>query len=61
MSTRRMGYRETLRWLLDNDDTTWLEDEEHGIISVTTCLVADIFGIDQDKVTRDLKRLKERY
>ena len=60
MGKKRMGYRETLRWLIDNDDTTWLEDAEHGIISVTACLVADIFDVDQDKVTADLKRVKER-
>lgn len=53
----RMGYKEALDWLLNNDDTDWLDDEETGSPSVSACLVADIYqGGDTEKVTRDLKR-----
>jgi len=50
------GYRAALGWLLDNDDTEWLSDE-CGSPSVTLCLVADIFGQDQDKAIADLRRM----
>lgn len=56
----RLGYRATLDWLLDNDDTDWLDDE-NPIPSVTASLTADIFGHEVDRVTADLqRRLKTR-
>lgn len=51
----RLGYRASLDWLLDNDDTDWLHDD-YGSPSVATSLVADIFGVDLDKTERDLRR-----
>lgn len=51
----RMGYKSALDWLLDNDDTEWLDDD-CGSPSVTLCLVADIFNVDQDKAIADLRR-----
>jgi hypothetical protein len=54
----KMGYKAALQWLLDNDDTEWLDDE-FGSISVTACLVADIYNKDQDKVIADLRKRKE--
>lgn len=40
----RMGYKASLEWLLDNDDTDWLDDE-YGVPSVALCLIADIFDV----------------
>lgn len=55
----RMGYRETLQWLLDNDDTEWLGGTGYGgevVASVTAVLVADIFGKTVEQVTADLQK-----
>lgn len=55
--TKRMGYKEALDWIMNNDDTDWLFDEESQAPSVTTCLVADIYqNGDTDKVKVDLLR-----
>ena len=53
----KMGYRASLQWIIDNDDTCWLEDEE-PVASVTSCLVADIFDVSIEKLIKDLKRRK---
>lgn len=52
-----ISYRRALRWIVENDDTEFLNDEnlEHGL-SVTAALVADLFGKDDEAVFRDLKR-----
>ncbi len=58
---RIFGYKETLNWLLDNDDTEWLDDE-NGSPSVTLSLVADIFGKTTEQATKDLlKRRSLQY
>jgi hypothetical protein len=54
-----MGYRASLQWLIDNDDTEWL-DEADGAFSVTLALVADIFGKTTEKATDDLRKLTTR-
>lgn len=53
------GYREAIRWMFDNDDTNWVDDE-YGTPSVTACLVADLFGVTTEKVTEDLLRLTNK-
>lgn len=54
---RAIGYRAAIQWLVDNDDTEWvMQDEDQGAcLSVTAALVADIYGVDDVKVRRDLK------
>jgi hypothetical protein len=54
-----MGYRAALRWLLANDDTTFLDDEE-PIPSVTASFAADMFGKSDAEVVRDLFREREK-
>lgn len=56
---KKMGYYETLGWLLFNDDTEFLNDKE-PIVSVAVCLVADIFGKDQNQIVKDLLALREK-
>lgn len=55
--SRAIGYRQALVWLVLNDDTEWLEDE-NGSLSVTAALVADIYGKSDSQVTDDLRKLK---
>lgn len=55
----RMGYRECLDWLLNNDDTTFLDDR-YGSPSVTVCLVADIFRKKQDTVVADMRKRRAK-
>ena len=54
----RPSYRRALAWIVENDDTEWLEPDDDGqvIASVTASLVADLFGDSDEKVARDLKR-----
>lgn len=52
---KHASYREAVRWLAYNDDTQWLNDDD-PIESVSTALVADLFGVDVERVTRDLRR-----
>ncbi len=56
---RILGYRAALHWLLDNDDTTFL-DEEDGAISTTAVFLADCYGRSDDEVLRDLNRERAR-
>lgn len=56
---RPLGYRDSLRWIIDNDDTEWLDDPE-PIISVTAVFCASIFDRTNDEVIRDLQRLKSK-
>jgi len=51
------SYRRALAWLLDNDDTDFL-DEEVGYLSVTASLVADLFGKLDEEVRAALLRLR---
>jgi hypothetical protein len=42
-----MTYDQALRWLIDNDDCSWLDDDEPSP-SVTAILVADIYNATND-------------
>lgn len=46
------SYKQAIQWLVDNDDTEWVVEE--GYLSVTACLVADLFDKDSIKVRIDL-------
>lgn len=53
------SYRRAIAWIIDNDDTDWLEDDE-PIISVSAVLVADMFGKEDAQVIADLRRALKR-
>lgn len=56
---RRPGYREAVLWIADNDDTEWAgfsPDDACGSPSVTACLIADLFGVDVERVRKDINR-----
>jgi hypothetical protein len=57
---KRPGYREAITWLALNDDCEWLTDDNCNDLSVSACLVADLFGIKDDKVRSDLRRVLNR-
>lgn len=52
---KRASYRDAIRWIAANDDTEWLTDAM-SVPSVTASLVADLFEVDTDRVTKDLRR-----
>lgn len=53
----RMGYRDSLRWIVENDDILFLDDDD-PIPSVTLSLVADQFGKNDEEAIKDLARMK---
>ena len=55
-------YRDALRWILSNDDTDWLDqgDTPAQFISVTACLVADIYSRTNEEVAADLLEMREK-
>ena len=56
---RALGYKKAILWIIENDDTEWLDDES-PIPSITACLVADLYGVEIDKVINDLKKSVHR-
>lgn len=56
---KRASYRDAVQWLAYNDDTQWLNDSD-PIESVSTALVADLFGVSVERVTADLRRAVAR-
>lgn len=59
MTRKIMGYKQAIQWIVENDDTEWVYDE-NGSISVTASLLADIFDRTTDEVTRDIKKRLEK-
>lgn len=61
-----MPYMEALQWLLDNDDTEWMtdnngyDDEAWERCSVTGSLIADIYRRSTEELTADLFALKSK-
>ncbi len=53
---RRLGYRASIAWLINNDDCDWADGDDDTPQSVTAAFVADCFGVDDEKVRKDLRR-----
>lgn len=49
---KRMGYREAIDWVAQNDDTDFLNDGEDACPSVTMAFLADVYGVSQEKAER---------
>ena len=47
-------YRQAIAWLANNDDTEFVENG--GPVSVTACLVADIYRRPEEDVVADLRK-----
>ena len=58
---KRASYREAIEWIACNDDTEFLDaDDPAMMISVTAALVRDIFGVEEVKLLRDLRRAVDK-
>lgn len=59
---KRASYRAGIAWIALNDDPGSIEafqlDTLSGLISV--CLLADLFGVDSERVARDVIKYRER-
>lgn len=55
---KRPGYREAIRWIAENDDTEWVGKGDPE--SVSAALVADLFGVSDERVAKDLARELDR-
>jgi hypothetical protein len=59
---KRASYREAVAWIAMNDgdgDTERL-DPEHCSSLVSTCLIADIFQVPQERVGQDIVRYRAK-
>jgi hypothetical protein len=56
---KRASYREAVRWIIENDDTEWL-DEEPSYASVTAILVANLFDVSKERIEQDLRRERNK-
>jgi hypothetical protein len=55
---KRPGYGKAIEWIASNDDCYWLRsssEPECGIMSVTACMVRDLYGVADGKVIKDLR------
>lgn len=59
-STDLKRYRAALRWILDNEDTGWIDNDQHEAPSRTAIFTAEVFDLSLIKVVDDLKRMKAR-
>lgn len=59
MNRRRapLGYRAALRWMLDEDDIGFLDDDD-PCISVTGAIVAAIYDRTNEEVITDLRKMR---
>jgi hypothetical protein len=57
---KRASYREAVAWIAQNDEP---EDGDADNVAgyISTTLVADIFGVDQERVGRDVVRYRVKH
>lgn len=56
---KRPGYREAVEWLAGNDDCYWLGDTD-PIPSLATCMIRDLFDVEEAKLYKDIRRALSR-
>lgn len=58
---KRASYREAVTWIAENDSTADSDANDPDVVGylVSSVLVADIFGVEPEKVGRDVVR--KRY
>jgi hypothetical protein len=59
---KRASYREAVAWIAFNDgngDTERL-DEKHCAYLTSTCLIADLFGVPNERVGKDIVRYRAK-
>lgn len=57
---KRASYREAVYWIAWNDDPADGPDTERIAAYVTAGLIADIFGVEPEKVARDVARCRRK-
>lgn len=59
---RRASYREAVDWIAQNDSAGDCDACEEPVVAAypTTVLVADIFGLDAQRVARDVVRRRRQ-
>jgi hypothetical protein len=45
-------YKDALRWLVDNDDNSWIKDGQP--MNVTGALVCDLFDVEETEFRTDM-------
>lgn len=52
------SYKEAVEWIASNDDCYWIGDRDaHGpIMSVTACMVRDLWNKNDEKVIKDIRK-----
>lgn len=56
---KRASYRDGIDWIARNDDTCWIDEPDADgkvTLSVTASLLADLFDVSQERVTKDIRR-----
>ncbi len=56
---RRPSYRDGIEWIAGNDEPTEM-DSEAVLSQLTVMLLADMFGVEAERVARDVVRLRSR-
>ena len=57
-------YQDAISWIVENDDTDFLKEETgtgSGRLSLTACMVADLFGKSDKQVRTDLIEAERKY
>jgi hypothetical protein len=59
---KRASYRHAIAWIAENDSAAddGAFDPRHASELVSSVLIADIFGVDPDRVGRDVVRYRKR-
>ena len=64
---KRPAYRDAVEWLVLNDDVEWAtydpfgETEGLASVSVTGALVCDLFGVETERLRKDIRRGIKRW
>ncbi|MBD3772085.1 MAG: hypothetical protein IE921_00715 [Rhodobacteraceae bacterium] len=53
----RASYPRAIAWLVWNDDCSWLDDNE-ATLSITACLVCDLFGKSARQLVADMRKFR---
>jgi hypothetical protein len=59
LKMKRASYRHAIAWVADNDDPTERDPGEVAY-QISSLLVADIFGVEPERVGRDVVRFRHR-
>jgi len=57
---KRPSYRDAIAWVAENDDPS-VTDPELVYGAVTVVFVADLFGVEQEKVAADVVKFREKH